>query len=175
MQELKTSLPNSYHSIMELDLLHRHVDELFLQHQSYLMIDDLENALLTFEKIFEYTNQNILDEEEYLIPYYASHPESIPQGGAVYFYEREHKLLRRELMKYLKMYSEALLHPDSVKLDIVRIFDDYYDLKDLFDHHDARERVFLYKILDKILPSGKKKEILKNISERQRVLLRKMG
>ena len=175
MEELATAIPETYHSIMELDLLHRHVDELFLLHQSYLMLDDFENALLTFEKIYEYTNQHILDEEEFLIPYYASHPESVPQGGAVYFYEREHKLLRRELRKYLKLYSEAMLHPDSVKLNIVSIFDDYYDLKDLFDHHDARERVFLYKILDEMMPSDVKEEILSKIGERQRILLERIG
>jgi hypothetical protein len=174
MAELKTFLPETYQSFQELDLLHRHVDELFLHHQAYLMKNDLENALLTFEKIFEYTNQNIKDEEKFLLPYYAAHPESIPQGGAVYFYEREHKLLRREMKKYLKLYSEALLHPGSVEIDIIKIFDDYYDLKDLFDHHDARERVFLFKVLDEIMPVEEKEKILRQIEERQRALLKRL-
>ncbi len=174
MKELKTALPESYKSFKELDLIHKHVDELFLHHQAYLMAEDLENAMLTFEKIYEYTDQNIKDEEEFLLPYYAAHPDSIPKGGAVYFYEREHKLLRRELKKYLRLYSEALLHPGRVEIDIVKIFDDYYDLKDLFDHHDARERVFLFTTLDEIMPQAEKEKILCRIEERQRAMLKRL-
>jgi hypothetical protein len=175
MIELKTTLPDKYTTIMDLDSIHRHVDELFLHHQAYLMYNDIENAMLTFEKIYEYTNQNIKDEEEFLIPIYAANPENIQQGGAVYFFEREHKLLRREMRKYLKLYSEHLLHPGSVEVDIVKIFDDYYTLKDLFDHHDARERAFLFTTLDNVMPQKKKQEILRKIEQRQQTLLKRMA
>jgi hypothetical protein len=159
---------------MELDRLHQHVDELFLHHQVYLMRDDIENAMRLFERIYEYTNQNIKDEEEFLIPFYAAHPAIIKPGGAVYFFEREHKLLRREMRKYLKLYGEYLLEPGSVEIDLVKIFDEYYTLKDLFDHHDARERVFLFAALDKIMPDSQKSDILSRIAKRQQDLLKKM-
>ena len=54
----------------------------------------------------------------------------------------------------------------SEELDIVNIFEDYAWLKDLLDHHDAREKAFLFPILDEKLPVVPKRELLKEISKR---------
>ncbi|MGD9900557.1 MAG: hypothetical protein AB7T22_15635 [Calditrichaceae bacterium] len=172
---MKTELPVSYQSFKEIDLLHRYTDQLFIGHQIHLMKKEWEDAFGKFEKVFEFRNQNISDEEELLIPLYESTLKTIPEGGAVQFFIREHKLIRKNLSKYLSLLGKKALNPESINLDLVRLFDEYYDLKDLFDHHDARERGFLFPALDENVSAEERGKLLKTITMRQNTLLKKWG
>ncbi|MGD9489739.1 MAG: hypothetical protein AB7W47_17085 [Calditrichaceae bacterium] len=170
---MKPTLPESYETFKEIDFLHRYTDRLFLEHQIHLMKNEWEAALGKFEKFYEFRNQNISDEEELLIPLYESILKKIPEGGAVQFFIREHKLIRKNLLKYLRLLGKKALNPEALNLDLVRLFDEYYDLKDLFDHHDARERGFLFPALDEHVVAEERGRLLKIITKRQNTLLKK--
>ncbi len=57
------------------------------------------------------------------------------------------KLILKDLNKHVRFLGQLLLHPQQIKLDLVRLFEEYAWLKDLLDHHDAREKVFLFTVL----------------------------
>ena len=62
------------------------------------------------------------------------------------------------------------LHTDE--LEIVSLFEEYAWLKDLLDHHDAREKAFLFAILDKKLQGSEKLELISTISKQLSSLAR---
>ena len=146
-------------------------DELFLQHQIHLMHQDLEQAVTIFEYLVKVRTRHLHIMEELLLPAFEEIVENIPQGAKPLYFIREKKLILKNLEKYIRKLGNILLH--SEELDIVNIFEDYAWLKDLLDHHDAREKAFLFPILDEKLPVVPKRELLKEISKRLGQLARR--
>ena len=85
-----------------------------------------------------------------------------PNDEVKVYFIREKKLILKNLDKYIRKLGNILLH--SEELDIVSLFEEYAWLKDLLDHHDAREKAFLFPILDARMPDSSRQEALQNIS-----------
>jgi len=133
-------------------------DDLFLKHQIKLMHKEIENALAVFEQLYRIRTIHLSVMEEILVPAFISMIEEIPEGAKPLYFEREKKQIFKYLDKYIKLLGNLLLHSDP--LDIVSLFEDYAWFKDLLDHHDAREKAFLFPSLDKI--ANDKKQLLLN-------------
>jgi hemerythrin-like domain-containing protein len=136
--------------------------ELFIAHQVLIMRGHIADALHLLKKFQELQIQHIRDEEELLIPLYQKHISPLPPGGAIEFYLREHRQIER-LIDRLFVRLNSWTGPSDVKL--VEQFDLCFRFKDLIDHHDARERVFMYRLLDQKLSAAKQRDIMDRFSQ----------
>jgi hemerythrin-like domain-containing protein len=151
-----------YHNISDLSDFHIYINNIFLEHQIAIMNGELENAYTHLRFLSKLIKRHISDEEELLIPVYEKLISPEPPGGAIRYYLREHKQILRILNKLVSNLKEWLTNPPG-QIDIVRQFDSYYKFKELLDHHDSRERVFLYRLLDQKLSPKEKYVILDKI------------
>jgi len=151
-----------YNNISDLNDFHTYLNQMFLEHQIAIMNDELENAYTRLRFLLKLIKMHISDEEELLIPVYEKLIRPEPPGGAIRFYLREHKQILRNLNKFVLNLKEWLANLPG-QIDIVRQFDSYYKFKELLDHHDSRERVFLYRLLDQKLSPKEKYVILDKI------------
>ena len=148
-----------YRTISELGNLHRHLYQLFINHQILLMKGESVAAFTALEQFRTLIIRHIEDEEKWLIPAYEKALRPAPAGGAVEFYLREHILILRQIDLFYSFLGERRDKP-LARIELVELFDKYIRFKDLLDHHDARERIFLYRLLDKKLPQAKRDHIL---------------
>lgn len=167
-------IPVKFQSFSELDKINRIAERLFVEHQIACMSGHWNKALHAMETMYELRVQNILNEEEFLLPLYQSEIKRIPQGGAIKFFLREHKLIKKKLDSMVRNISNIVLNDSGNEVNLVKLYEDYHTFKDLLDHHDARERVFLYKLLDEKLKSEKWKPILQEINARYEKLMTKL-
>jgi len=136
-------------------------DSLFLDHQLLLMHRDTEQAFEIFEQLLAIRKVHLSVMEQSLLPAFVEVKETIPDGAKPLYFERE----KKQILKFLEIHARKLGNTvlQSEKLDIVALFEDYAWLKDLLDHHDAREKAFLFPALD-ALNETKRTEILEDVS-----------
>ena len=150
-------------TILALSEVHEQYFKIFLQHQILLMQKQTWQALNLLEELRGTMLRHMTDEEIFLLPIYSERVVPMPAGGAPEFYLNEHVLIKRKLdlfcMELKKWPGQPLPGPD-----LVRLFDQHIHFKDLLDHHDARERIFLYRILDEKLSQPEREEILLQMS-----------
>ncbi len=135
-------------------------DRLLIEHQISLMHNNVEKALLQFEQLYEIRTTHLKIMEEKLLPLYETVLDEFPKGGKPLYFIREKKLILKDLNRFIRLQGRMLLNPDSVKIDLVELFEEYAWFKDLLDHHDAREKVFLFPVLDRNLDEKNKTILL---------------
>jgi hypothetical protein len=135
-------------SFMDLQKNLELCDRLFLEHQSALMHKKNEQALHLFGKIYNYRMSHLSAMENILLPAFEKIVPDIPKGAKKIYFLREKKLIERELKRMIRMLSESVLH--NTTLDLLHLFEEYVWLKDLLDHHDAREKTFLLPTLQSL-------------------------
>lgn len=133
-------------------------DFLFLQHQIYLMYKNIQQAVAVFEQLIIIRDYHLDIMETILLPAFEQAVQQIPEGAKPLYFIREKKLILKHLNKHIRNLGHVLLHSEN--LNIVSLFEEYAWLKDLLDHHDAREKAFLFPLLDEKLTSEKKEELL---------------
>jgi len=139
-------------------------DDLFLQHQLQLMHKNVEQAFGLFEKIVLIRGLHLEIMEDLLLPEFIKISDQIPAGARPLFFVREKKQILKYFNKYIRDLGSILLH--SAELNIVHLFEEYTWLKDLLDHHDAREKAFLFPTLDARLEPSLKHQLLQNVAKR---------
>lgn len=151
-----------YTTINDLNDFHDYTNYVFLKHQKSLMNGNFQSAYELLQNLSILLRQHVQAEEEFLIPSYQELVQPEPAGGAVRFYQREHRQILIIIDKYITDLKKWVTSPPA-KIEVVKLFDSYYKFKELLDHHDARERVFLYRLLDQKLDKGKRQIILDKI------------
>lgn len=149
------SNPDSFMSLLDT---HQHLDETLIGHQIALMASRLEEALPLWRAFAEGLLAHAEDEEREMLPVYAERVP-IPQGGTVELFLAEHNKMRlflREIGDKLAALAQAA--PD--RRAILHILERQYELKRLMEHHDMRERNFLYPLLDQHTTAQERKSIL---------------
>jgi hypothetical protein len=136
-------------------------DSLFLDHQILLMHKKTGQAFAVFEQLVQIRKVHLAVMEECLLPAFLKTADTVPEGAKPLYFEREKKQIFKFLEIHARKLGNTVLH--SEKLEIVTLFEDYAWLKDLLDHHDAREKAFLFPALD-ALNETKRAEILENVS-----------
>lgn len=154
---------NKFQTILSLSELHEQYFMVFLRHQIMLMQKQTDKAAVLLEGLRSTMVKHMNDEEKYLLPVYTEKVNPIPAGGAPEFYLNEHVLLKRKLDIFCKELKKWAGRP-LPGIDLVNLFDQHIHFKDLLDHHDARERIFLYRILDEKLSRSEREEILMQFS-----------
>jgi hypothetical protein len=151
-----------YSTISDLNKFHDYTNRMFLEHQKSIMNSDYQKAYHQLSHLVKLIRQHLKDEEEFLVPPYQKLVKPLPAGGAVGFYLREHRQISIIVDKFITDFKKWLTSPPA-KNEVVRMFDSYFKFKELLDHHDARERVFLYRLLDQKLDKSEKQIILDKI------------
>ena len=143
--------------------VHHCLDNLFLEHQVLLMRNDFDNALKVVNELCLKYEQHILDEESVLIPAYQNFVKPIPQGGAVNFFLREHTQIMHILSEAKTEIKNWVNESKFTPTKMVSLFDRYYSLRDLLNHHHAREDTFLYRLLDRNTEHSIQQKIIEKI------------
>ncbi len=101
--------PVKFRSFSELDKINRIADRFFVEHQIACMYCNWDEALLIMDMMYELRMQNILNSEDFLLPLYQSEIKRISQGGAIKFFLREHKLIKKKLNSMIRNISNIVL------------------------------------------------------------------
>ena len=135
-------------SFSDLLVLHRQLDELFLEHQRSLLRLDLAAASAALEAYTIELFAHMRDEEDVMIPLYRERAEA-PVGGAAEIFLGEHDKMRQ----YLVLFKEELARladADDLERGVLFLLDSQHIYKRLLVHHDTRERNMLYPLLDQV-------------------------
>ena len=130
----------------DLLILHRQLDEQFLEHQRALIRGDLESASNILDRYERQLLDHIRDEEEILLPIFETRVEA-PVGGSAEIFRNEHIKIR-DYVALLKEEIPKLANAKDRERAAIFMLDSETTFKRLMVHHDSRERKFLYKLLD---------------------------
>ena len=156
-------LPAKYTDFSDLDQFHQYMDAIFVSHQIAIMEGKSQEALTILTMLQKRMSRHIRDEEALLLPPYQLAIKPEPQGGAVAFFQKEHLQILGFLHSLIGSQPSGQAH-----ISFVRYFDQCIIYKDLLDHHQARERHFLYRLLDGVLQRKEKKRILERFGDNQK-------
>jgi hypothetical protein len=148
-------------SFSDLLTLHQQLDELFFEHQRALIRGDLDTALGRLEAYESELLDHIWDEEEVLIPIYAASAEA-PVGGSPEIFLNEHRKIREYLVLF-KAEFVKLSAAEDLERAVIFLLDSQVIYKRLLVHHDARERKFLYPLLDEITTAQEKLSLFQRL------------
>ena len=145
-------------SFMELTLKHESLEELFLKHQEYLLAGDLSSAVLSLAEYREELMEHMTLEEEEIFRLYER--VEAPPGGGIELFAAEHAKIR-ELLEQIESKLQTLTADlPSLPRQIIQLLDDESQLKRVMDHHDLRERRFLYPSVDQVATDSERSAIL---------------
>ena len=133
---------------MTADMIAEHeaLDELLLRHQDLLLDRNLRAAEIELQRYRNALLAHMRIEEEELFPVYAH--AQIPPGGGLHLFEMEHAKIR-DLLAEIETRLEAVMRDESsLSRKIVSLLELESTLKRVIEHHDLRERRFLYPAID---------------------------
>ncbi len=164
----------AYRNFTDLNRFNLFMEENFLAHQIHLMKDEWEQALAHLELVFALYREHVRDTDRLLLPLYEKHVRPIPEGGAVLLFVREHHFIVKCLSSLMRWMGELVLDPGGTPFRRVPLFEEHCQLKDLLDHHHARDRYFLFKSLDQCVPDREKEKPLTDMEARHRSIWQKI-
>jgi hemerythrin-like domain-containing protein len=150
---------NSFLTLLEL---HHDLDRLLATHQASFIKGNPTDAVARWHSFAAMLTEHAQDEEDHLLPVYAARV-SIPAGGTVELFLAEHTKIRA-FLKEIGERIDAL--PDSGRpeaSEVIAIIEREYELKRLLEHHDMREKNFLYPLLDGCTTPEERHELLSQV------------
>lgn len=148
--------------------LHQALDVLLLDHRVALMKSDIPAALRLIRRFGMWMRRHIQDEVDLILPVYARHPppDGFPRGAAPEVFAGEHAKILDHVSR-AETATAALagqgLEGDALRVACLGLLDREKLLADLCEHHDRRERTFLYPALERWLGEDAKAEILERM------------
>ncbi|MFN6962926.1 MAG: hemerythrin domain-containing protein [Pyrinomonadaceae bacterium] len=131
--------------------VHTELERLFAEHQYALLHFDLELAASLLRRYETLLLAHMRDEEDVLLPMYATHAEIRPAGGVKLMLD-EHDKMRAHVTLFLENLERLKSETEREPL-IIRLLDREAFYKRLASHHDNREREHLFPALDAIAMS----------------------
>lgn len=132
---------------------HHEADELFLKHQEALLERDFAAAAARLAEFTEAVSRHIAVEEAEAIPLYCAHVPTPPPGGHADLILAEHRKIERYLRQFAEQLAAWQSRPPTPR-EVLALLDRQTQFKHLMDHHDRRERSFLYAALASIEGDG---------------------
>jgi hemerythrin-like domain-containing protein len=151
-------------SFSDLLELHRHLDDLFMEHQRALLRLNLERASEILEQYERELLAHIRDEEACLLPLYRQRAIA-PTGGAPEIFEGEHDKLKQFLVLF-KAELKKLRTVEDLERGVLFLIDSQHLFKRLLVHHDTREKKMLYPLLDEVTSEAERKRIFQQLELR---------
>lgn len=142
--------------------VHKKLDELFLCHQEALISFKLDEAIDLFNIYSSKLFAHIHDEEEILFPIYEKECRDKPPAGELALFQREHNKIRQSISEIKHRYMLLGENQESFsKRTVIDLIEQHLLYKRLMEHHDIREKQFLYPFLDQVISLDDKTAILK--------------
>lgn len=159
---------NALRTLEPLVDLHHAMDVLFLKHRLALMTGDLPSAVRIFRRFAMCMRRHVHDEADLVLPTYArpTPPDGYERGAAPEIFSNEHEKILQHLDQIgcaLETMQKNHLDPESSKVECLHLIDRQKIFVDLVEHHDLRERKFLYPALERILTENEKLDLLERM------------
>lgn len=141
---------------------HTNLDALFLEHQTALLDRDVTSARGALEAYAIALDAHINEEQAHILPVYK---ERVPEqpGGQTQMFLDEHARIR-VLLADLQKKVDALCSPEKPDAkSVLALLDQETQFKNYMDHHDRRERSFLYPGLDGALSVEEREALLETL------------
>ncbi|HEX7294957.1 MAG TPA: hemerythrin domain-containing protein [Pyrinomonadaceae bacterium] len=148
-------------SFNDLLVIHRQLDQEFLEHQRALIRGDLIAALRRLDEYERQLLDHIKDEEEILLPIFGARVEA-PVGGSAEIFRNEHIKIR-DYVELLKAEIPKLSKAEDRERAAIFMLDSETTFKRLMVHHDNREQKFLYPRLDQVTTEGERAQIFQKL------------
>jgi hemerythrin-like domain-containing protein len=146
--------------------LHQAIDLLLLDHRLALMDADPRRALATFRRFAIALRRHLDLEDDLALPRYRE-AGPFERGAAPELFAREHEKILAQLVA-LDDATEALGHPGlgdpERRVACLELLDREKVFADLLEHHDLRERQFLYPALERSLGEHEKVDLLERMT-----------
>lgn len=148
-------------SFNDLLVLHRQLDELFLEHQRSLLRLDLTAASDALEAYEMELLAHMRDEEDLMIPLYRERVQA-PVGGSAEIFLGEHEKLRQFLALFKEQLTK-LAAAEDLERGALFLIDSQHLFKRLLVHHDTRERKMLYPLLDEVTTEQERETLFRKL------------
>jgi hemerythrin-like domain-containing protein len=146
-------------SFLSLLDVHGRLEELFLRHQEALLELEVESAAERLQAFERELRAHMRVEEELLLPVYRRAGQ-IP-GGPVEFFTGEHRKMLEFLARFNTALDQLKERPADLTRRVLKLFDEQATFKNLFLHHDLRERNILFPALDRVTTEEERRELLR--------------
>ena len=148
--------------------LHQALEVLLLEHRVALMRSDIHVAMRAFRRFSVWMRRHVQDENELVLPVYAAKPplDGYPRGAAPDIFHAEHDKILEHLSRCersLDALKRRGLEDDALRVECLGLIDREKIFVDLCEHHDRRERAYLYPHLERILDEREKQELLERM------------
>ena len=150
-------------SLLELLDVHAELDELFFLHQERLLNFDLAGARTRLESYCGQLRSHIHMEERIVLPAYETLGITA-RGAGSELVRAEHDKIGWWLDRLPGLLDPLAGRAELTFRDVVPILDRHCTFKHLLEHHDRRERVFLYPSLERELDPAAKRRLLEQIA-----------
>ena len=135
-------------SLLRVMERHAHLDALFLEHQTAVLDRDMASARGALENYAQALEAHIAEEEKHVLPLYAARVPEQP-GAQPQMFHDEHRKIRElvaDLCRKIDVLAATADRPEAKA--VLAFLDGETQFKNYMDHHDRRERSFLYPGLD---------------------------
>jgi uncharacterized protein with PIN domain len=158
--------PNAVVRLEPLLDLHGALEVVLLKHRVALMGAAVEEALRLFRRFAAMLHRHLADEDELVLPIYAQHAPASgwERGAAPAIFEAEHENILGHLARLEDgLVSLAATEGEARVVGCLALLDREKVFGDLLEHHDLRERRYLYPTLERILGEEEKTELLERM------------
>ena len=145
--------------------LHQALELLLVEHRLALMSADIRRAAARWARFSTALRAHLAVEDRLVGPAYADHaPDSgWPRGGAPDIVDNEHRKIRSKLDRLdadLRTLADGGLRSADLRVRCLALLDRQKVLHDILEHHDMRERSFVYPRLEAVLHEDAKRAIV---------------
>jgi hemerythrin-like domain-containing protein len=137
---------------------HEELEELFNKHQRALLAKDLETAVATICTFQNRLQRHIAYEDRVLLPLFAAKGAET-EGATLPIFQVEHRKLRETAASLAKR-TAALYDSSDILGSILKLLDDEWLFKGLFNHHALREKNAFFPRLDACTTEFERKRAL---------------
>lgn len=147
------------HCLLEVNQIHRELEDLFTRHQMALLRADYGAARNLLEAYEEGLFTHMKEEEEILVPLYQSRTAHL-RGGDAEIFTLEHKKIV-EWLNRLKMRLHRIVPSVPDLKAVIALLDDESQFKKFIEHHSLREDRIFYPEIEKVVDEKEKTHLLR--------------
>jgi iron-sulfur cluster repair protein YtfE (RIC family) len=146
-------------SLIDLNQIHRELEELFFLHQAAILGSDYPAAKALFQDFEDGLLAHMREEEEILLPLYRQRAKPVRGGDSDFFTQEHGKIV--EWLGRLTLRLSRLNPPKPKTVDVLALLDDEAQFKKYMEHHTLREDRILYPEVDRIVEEKEKAHLLR--------------
>lgn len=147
------------HNLVDLNNVHRQLDEIFFHHQVAIFKCDCNGAKAFLDSFETGLSIHMKEENEILLPLYQERAVPIRGGDTAVFFGEHEKIV--EWLGRLKLRLSRIPHSDAQPKDILTLLDDEAHFKKFIEHHTLRENRILYPELERVVTPKEKTGLIR--------------